>query len=115
MWSPEPEPKFKIAPRDLSELTTLSRHKSHLLSQITQIKNCLENVDSPLNQAGPKNKLALLSKIKGKIDVLQNERYRVLSDEELPNFESNLDKMEEDADNLESSLDSHNQNWYERS
>ncbi|GFQ80088.1 uncharacterized protein TNCT_325271 [Trichonephila clavata] len=93
-----------MAPRKPSELTVLSRRKSRLLGQITQIKNCLENVDSPLNQAGLKHKLASLSEIKGKIDALRNESYSVLSDEELPNFESSLDKMEEDADNLESHL-----------
>ncbi|GFQ84376.1 uncharacterized protein TNCT_629011 [Trichonephila clavata] len=92
-----------MAPRKPSELTVLSRRKSRLLGQITQIKNCLENVDSPLNQAGLKHKLASLSEIKGKIDTLRNESYSVLSDEELPNFESSLDKMEKDADNLESS------------
>ncbi|GFQ69426.1 DUF1758 domain-containing protein [Trichonephila clavata] len=92
-----------MAPRELSELTVLSRRKSHLLGQITRIKNCLENVDSPLNQAGLKNKLASLYEIKGKIDALRTESYNVLSDEEFPNFESSLDKMEEDADNLESS------------
>ncbi|GFR20898.1 hypothetical protein TNCT_647411 [Trichonephila clavata] len=90
-----------MAPRELSEFTLLSRHKSRLLCQIMRIKNCLENVDSPLNQAGLKNKLASLSEIKGKIDILRDESYSVLSDEELPNFESSLDKMEEDADNLE--------------
>ncbi|GFQ84517.1 hypothetical protein TNCT_735931 [Trichonephila clavata] len=57
-----------------------------------------------LNQAGRKNKLASLSEINGKIDVLLDESYSVLSDEELPNFESSLDKMEKDADNLEVSL-----------
>ncbi|GFR30868.1 integrase catalytic domain-containing protein [Trichonephila clavata] len=92
-----------MAPRELPELTVLSRRKSHL-SQITRIKNCLENVDSPLNQAGLKNKLASLFEIKGEIDVLRNESYSVLSDEELPNFKSSLDKMEEDADNLEDSV-----------
>ncbi|GFR14560.1 uncharacterized protein TNCT_453531 [Trichonephila clavata] len=93
-----------MAPRKLSELTVLIRRKSRLLGQITRIKNCLENVDSPLSQAGLKNKLASLSEIKGKIDVLRDESYSVLSDEELPNFESSLDKMEEDADNLKVSL-----------
>ncbi|GFR29560.1 uncharacterized protein TNCT_463151 [Trichonephila clavata] len=93
-----------MTPRKLSELTVLSRRKSRLLGQITRIKNCLENVDSPLNQAELKHKLATLSEIKGKIEALRNESYSVLSDEELPNFESSLDKMEEDADNLESHL-----------
>ncbi|GFR18915.1 hypothetical protein TNCT_611761 [Trichonephila clavata] len=93
-----------MAPRKFSELTVLSRHKSYTLGQITRIKKCLENVDSPLNQAGLKNKLASLSEIKGKIDVLRNKSYSVLSDEELPNFERSLDTMEEDADNLEVSL-----------
>ncbi|GFQ75436.1 hypothetical protein TNCT_395711 [Trichonephila clavata] len=93
-----------MAPRKLSELTVLSRRKSRLLGQLTRIKNCLENVDSPLNQAGLKHKLATLSEIMGKIEALRNESYSVLSDEELLNFESSLDKMEEDADNLESHL-----------
>ncbi|GFR15290.1 hypothetical protein TNCT_239261 [Trichonephila clavata] len=93
-----------MAPKKLSELTVLSRRKSRLLGQIMRIKNCLENLNSLLNQAGLKNKLASLSENKGKIDVLQNESYSVLSDEELPNFGSSLDKMEEDAGNLEASL-----------
>ncbi|GFQ69444.1 uncharacterized protein TNCT_723651 [Trichonephila clavata] len=93
-----------MAPRKLSELTVLSRRNSRLLGQFTRIKNCFENVDSPLNQAGLKNKLASLSEIKGKIDVLREESYSVLSDEELPNFESSLDKMEEDANNLKVSF-----------
>ncbi|GFX45462.1 hypothetical protein TNCV_2739991 [Trichonephila clavipes] len=81
-----------MAPRELSELTVLSRRKSHLLGQITRIKNSLDNVDSPLNEVGLKKKLASLSEVKAKIEVLRNESYSVLSDEELPNFEDSLER-----------------------
>ncbi|GFT95846.1 uncharacterized protein TNCV_311981 [Trichonephila clavipes] len=67
-------------------------------------ENSLENVDSPLNQVEKRTKLASLSEVKAKIDKLRTESYRVLSDEELMDFESSLDTMEVDADNLEVSL-----------
>ncbi|GFS67045.1 hypothetical protein TNCV_2125521 [Trichonephila clavipes] len=47
---------------------------------------------------------ASLSEVETKIDYLRNEIYRVLSDEELKNFEDSLDRMNQDADNLEVSL-----------
>ncbi|GFV46427.1 DUF1758 domain-containing protein [Trichonephila clavipes] len=66
--------------------------------------NSLENVDSPLNQVEIRTKLASLSEVKAKIDKLRTESYRVLSDEELMDFETSLDTMEVDADNLEDSV-----------
>ncbi|GFW92832.1 integrase catalytic domain-containing protein [Trichonephila clavipes] len=93
-----------MAPKELSELTVFNRRKAHLLGQITRIRNSLENVDSPLNQVEIRTKLASLSEVKAKIDKLRTESYRVLSDEELMDFEASLDTMEVDADNLEVSL-----------
>ncbi|GFW74109.1 DUF1758 domain-containing protein [Trichonephila clavipes] len=93
-----------MAPKELSELTVFNRRKAHLLGQITRIRNSLENVDSPLNQVEIRTKLASLSEVKAKIDKLRTESYRVLSDEELIDFEASLDTMEVDADNLEVSL-----------
>ncbi|GFY02362.1 uncharacterized protein TNCV_3502441 [Trichonephila clavipes] len=93
-----------MAPKELSDLTVFNRRKAHLLGQITRIRNFLENVDSPLNQVEIRTKLASLSEVKAKIDKLQTESYRVLSDEELMDFEASLDTMEVDADNLEVSL-----------
>ncbi|GFX62287.1 uncharacterized protein TNCV_3306601 [Trichonephila clavipes] len=93
-----------MAPKELSELTVFNRRKAHLLGQITRIRNSLENVDSPLNQVEIRTKLASLSEVKAKIDKLRTESYRVLSDEELMDFETSLDTMEVDADNLEVSL-----------
>ncbi|GFS48399.1 DUF1758 domain-containing protein, partial [Trichonephila clavipes] len=93
-----------MAPKELSELTVFNRRKAHLLGQITRIRNSLENVDSPLNQVEIRTKLASLSEVKAKIDKLRTESYRVLSDEELMDFEASLDTMEVDADNLEASL-----------
>ncbi|GFW41652.1 integrase catalytic domain-containing protein [Trichonephila clavipes] len=93
-----------MAPKELSELTVFNRRKAHLLGQITRIRNTLENVDSPLNQVEIRTKLGSLSEVKAKIDKLRTESYRVLSDEELIDFEASLDTMEEDADNLEVSL-----------
>ncbi|GFV27675.1 integrase catalytic domain-containing protein [Trichonephila clavipes] len=93
-----------MAPKELSELTVFNRRKAHLLGQITRIRNSLENVDSPLNQVEIRTKLASLSEVKAKIDKLWTESYRVLSDEELMDFEASLDTMEVDADNLEVSL-----------
>ncbi|GFS48529.1 uncharacterized protein TNCV_309651 [Trichonephila clavipes] len=78
--------------------------ETHLLGQIIRIRNSLENVDSPLNQVEIRTKLASLSEVKAKIDKLRTESYRVLSDEELMDFEASLDTMEVDADNLEVSL-----------
>ncbi|GFX91978.1 hypothetical protein TNCV_5004421 [Trichonephila clavipes] len=49
-----------MAPKQLLKLTVLSGRKSHLLGQITRIKNSLESVDSPINQVELKNKLASL-------------------------------------------------------
>ncbi|GFY18745.1 uncharacterized protein TNCV_2399651 [Trichonephila clavipes] len=100
----EPEPKIKMAPKELAELTVFNRRKAHLFGQITRIRNSLENVDSPLNQVEIRTKLASLSEVKAKIDKLRTESYRVLSDEELMDFEASLDTMEVDADNLEVSL-----------
>ncbi|GFV39406.1 pro-Pol polyprotein [Trichonephila clavipes] len=93
-----------MAPKELSELTVFNRRKAHLLGQITRIRNSLENVDSPLNQVEIRTKLASLSEVKAKIDKLRTESYRILSDEELIDFETSLDTMEVDADNLEVSL-----------
>ncbi|GFX22326.1 integrase catalytic domain-containing protein [Trichonephila clavipes] len=93
-----------MAPKELSELTVFNRRKAHLLCQITRIRNSLENVDSPLNQVEIRTKLASLSEVKAKIDKLRTESYRVLSDEELMDFETSLDTMKVDADNLEVSL-----------
>ncbi|GFW69086.1 uncharacterized protein TNCV_2919841 [Trichonephila clavipes] len=93
-----------MAPKELSELTMFNRRKAHLLGQITRIRNSLENVDSPLNQVEIRTKLASLSEVKAKIDKLRTESYRILSDEELMDFETSLDTMEVDADNLEVSL-----------
>ncbi|GFV08186.1 integrase catalytic domain-containing protein [Trichonephila clavipes] len=93
-----------MAPKELSELTVFNRRKAHLLGQITRIRNALENVDSPLNQVEKRTKLASLSEVKAKIDKLRTESYRILSDEELMDFETSLDTMEVDADNLEVSL-----------
>ncbi|GFY24394.1 integrase catalytic domain-containing protein [Trichonephila clavipes] len=93
-----------MAPKELSELTVFNRRKAHLLGQITRIRNSLENVDSPLNQVKIRTKLASLSEVKAKIDKLRTESYRILSDEELMDFETSLDTMEVDADNLEVSL-----------
>ncbi|GFW22153.1 integrase catalytic domain-containing protein [Trichonephila clavipes] len=93
-----------MAPKELSELTVFNRRKAHLLGQITRIRNSLENVDSPLNQVEIRTKLASLSEVKAKIDKLRTESYRILSDEELMDFETSLDTMEVDADNLEVSL-----------
>ncbi|GFW72766.1 integrase catalytic domain-containing protein [Trichonephila clavipes] len=93
-----------MAPKELSELTVFNRRKAHLLGQITRIRNSLENVDSPLNQVEIRTKLASLSEVKAKIDKLRTESYRILSDEELMDFEASLDTMEVDADNLEVSL-----------
>ncbi|GFT23059.1 integrase catalytic domain-containing protein [Trichonephila clavipes] len=93
-----------MAPKELSELTVFNRRKAHLLGQITRIRNSLENVDSPLNQVEIRTKLASLSEVKAEIDKLRTESYRVLSDEELMDFETSLDTMEVDADNLEVSL-----------
>ncbi|GFU12921.1 integrase catalytic domain-containing protein [Trichonephila clavipes] len=93
-----------MAPKELSELTVFNRRKAHLLGQITRIRNSLENVDSPLNQVEIRTKVASLSEVKAKIDKLRTESYRVLSDEELMDFEASLDTMEVDADNLEVSL-----------
>ncbi|GFU42037.1 hypothetical protein TNCV_4677181 [Trichonephila clavipes] len=90
-----------MAPKELSELTVFNRRKAHLLGQITRIRNSLENVDSPLNQVEKRTKLASLSEVKAKIDKLRTESYRILSDEELMDFETSLDTMEVDADNLE--------------
>ncbi|GFW74464.1 integrase catalytic domain-containing protein [Trichonephila clavipes] len=90
-----------MAPKELSELTVFNRRKAHLLCQITRIRNSLENVDSPLNQVEIRTKLASLSEVKAKIDKLRTESYRVLSDEELMDFEASLYTMEVDADNLE--------------
>ncbi|GFV49408.1 DUF1758 domain-containing protein [Trichonephila clavipes] len=90
-----------MAPKELSKLTVFNRRKAHLLGQITRIRNSLENVDSPLNQVEIRTKLASLSEVKAKIDKLRTESYRVLSDEELMDFEASLDTMEVDADNLE--------------
>ncbi|GFX00782.1 hypothetical protein TNCV_4577491 [Trichonephila clavipes] len=93
-----------MAPKELSELTVFNRRKAHLLGQITRIRNSLENVDSPLNQVEIRTKLASLSEVKAKIDKLRTESYRILSDEELMDFETSLDTMEVDADNLEDSV-----------
>ncbi|GFV74986.1 integrase catalytic domain-containing protein [Trichonephila clavipes] len=93
-----------MAPKELSELTVFNRRKANLLGQITRIRNSLENVDSPLNQVEIRTKLASLSEVKAKIDKLRTESYRILSDEELMDFETSLDTMEVDADNLEVSL-----------
>ncbi|GFS99906.1 integrase catalytic domain-containing protein [Trichonephila clavipes] len=93
-----------MAPKELSELTVFNRREAHLFGQITRIRNSLENVDSPLNQVEIRTKLASLSEVKAKIDKLRTESYRVLSDEELMDFEASLDTMEVDADNLEVSL-----------
>ncbi|GFW04242.1 integrase catalytic domain-containing protein [Trichonephila clavipes] len=93
-----------MAPKELSELTVFNRRKAHLLGQITRIRNSLENVDSPLNQVEIRTKLASLSEVKAKIDKLRTESYRILSDEELMDFETSLDTMEVDADNLEVSI-----------
>ncbi|GFS83699.1 integrase catalytic domain-containing protein [Trichonephila clavipes] len=93
-----------MALKELSELTVFNRRKAHLLGQITRIRNSLENVDSPLNQVEKRTKLASLSEVKAKIDKLRTESYRILSDEELMDFETSLDSMEVDADNLEVSL-----------
>ncbi|GFW08752.1 integrase catalytic domain-containing protein [Trichonephila clavipes] len=93
-----------MAPKELSELTVFNRRKANLLGQITRIRNSLENVDLPLNQVEIRTKLASLSEVKAKIDKLRTESYRVLSDEELMDFEASLDTMEVDADNLESHL-----------
>ncbi|GFW09715.1 uncharacterized protein TNCV_867781 [Trichonephila clavipes] len=93
-----------MAPKELSELTMFNRRKAHLLGQITRIRNSLENVDSPLNQVEIRTKLASLSEVKAKIDKLRTESYRILSDEELMDFETSLDTKEVDADNLEVSL-----------
>ncbi|GFW91384.1 integrase catalytic domain-containing protein [Trichonephila clavipes] len=93
-----------MAPKELSELTMFNRRKAHLLGQITRIRNSLENADSPLNQVEIRTKLASLSEVKAKIDKLRIESYRILSDEELMDFETSLDTMEVDADNLEVSL-----------
>ncbi|GFX82049.1 integrase catalytic domain-containing protein [Trichonephila clavipes] len=93
-----------MAPKELPELTMFNRRKAHLLGQITRIRNSLENVDSPLNQVEIRTKLASLSEVKAKIDKLRTESYRILSDEELMDFETSLDTMEVDADNLEVSL-----------
>ncbi|GFS75065.1 uncharacterized protein TNCV_1397011 [Trichonephila clavipes] len=93
-----------MAPKELSELTVFNRRKAHLLGQITCTRNSLENVDSPLNQVEIRTKFASLSEVKAKIDKLRTESYRVLSDEELMDFEASLDTMEVDADNLEVSL-----------
>ncbi|GFV52374.1 DUF1758 domain-containing protein [Trichonephila clavipes] len=93
-----------MSPKELSELTVFNRRKAHLLGQITRIRNSLENEDSPLNQVEIRTKLASLSEVKAKIDKLRTESYRVLSDEELMDFEASLDTMEGDADNLEVSL-----------
>ncbi|GFS86062.1 integrase catalytic domain-containing protein [Trichonephila clavipes] len=93
-----------MAPKELSELTVFNRRKAHLLGQFTRIRNSLENVDSPLNQVEIRTKLASLSEVKAKIDKLRTESYRVLSDEELMDFEASLDTVEVDADNLEVSL-----------
>ncbi|GFX63420.1 uncharacterized protein TNCV_3620231 [Trichonephila clavipes] len=93
-----------MAPKELSELTVFNRRKAHLLGQITRIRNSLENVDSPLNQVEIRTKVASLSEVKAKIDKLRTESYRVLSDEELMDFETSLDTMEVDVDNLEVSL-----------
>ncbi|GFV89176.1 integrase catalytic domain-containing protein [Trichonephila clavipes] len=90
-----------MAPKELSELTVFNRRKAHLLGQITRIRNSSENVDSPLNKVEIRTKLASLSEVKAKIDKLQTESYRVLSDEELMDFEASLNTMEVDADNLE--------------
>ncbi|GFX39288.1 DUF1758 domain-containing protein [Trichonephila clavipes] len=90
-----------MALKELSELTVFNRRKAHLLGQITRIRNSLENVDSPLNQVEIRTELASLSEVKAKIDKLRTESYRVLSDEELMDFEASLDTMEVDADNLE--------------
>ncbi|GFW41128.1 uncharacterized protein TNCV_3399041 [Trichonephila clavipes] len=83
-----------MAPKELSELTMFNRRKAHLLGQITRIRNSLENVDSPLNQVEIRTKLASLSEVKAKIDKLRTESYRILSDEELMDFETSLDTME---------------------
>ncbi|GFX99310.1 integrase catalytic domain-containing protein [Trichonephila clavipes] len=93
-----------MAPKELSELTVFNRRKAHLLGQITRIRNSLENVDSPLNQVEIRTKVASLSEVKAKIDKLRTESYRIHSDEELMDFETSLDTMEVDADNLEMSL-----------
>ncbi|GFS99703.1 integrase catalytic domain-containing protein [Trichonephila clavipes] len=93
-----------MSPKELSELTVFNRRKAHLLVQITRIRNSFENVDSPLNQVEIRTKLASLSEVKAKIEKLRTESYRVLSDEELMDFEASLDTMEVDADNLEVSL-----------
>ncbi|GFU55476.1 uncharacterized protein TNCV_2812921 [Trichonephila clavipes] len=87
-----------MAPKELSELTVFNRRKAHLLGQITRIRNSLENVESPLNQVEIRTKLASLSEVKAKIDKLRTESYRVLSDEELMDFETSLDTMEVDAE-----------------
>ncbi|GFU62856.1 integrase catalytic domain-containing protein [Trichonephila clavipes] len=81
-----------------------TKESTSVLGQITRIRNSLENVDSPLNQVEIRTKLASLSEVKAKIDKLRTESYRVLSDEELMDFEASLDTMEVDADNLEVSL-----------
>ncbi|GFY00701.1 uncharacterized protein TNCV_2140941 [Trichonephila clavipes] len=96
--------KIQNGSKELSELTVFNRRKAHLLGQITRIRNSLENVDSPLNQVEKRTKLASLSEVKAKIDKLRTESYRILSDEELMDFETSLDTMEVDADNLEVSL-----------
>ncbi|GFY24036.1 hypothetical protein TNCV_1010891 [Trichonephila clavipes] len=108
-----------MAPKELSELTVFNRRKAHLLGQITRIRNSLENVDSPLNQVEIRTKLASLSEVKAKIDKLRTESYRVLSDEELIDFEASLDTMEVDADNLEvsysdQSVHDHSQKFIEK-
>ncbi|GFU85336.1 uncharacterized protein TNCV_2386411 [Trichonephila clavipes] len=82
----------------------LDKESTSARSEITRIRNSLENVDSPLNQVEIRTKLASLSEVKAKIDKLRTESYRVLSDEELMDFEASFDTMEVDADNLEVSL-----------
>ncbi|GFW93556.1 DUF1758 domain-containing protein [Trichonephila clavipes] len=88
----------------LEEIIRLNKESTSARSDYTHYRTSLENVDSPLNQVEIRTKLASLSEGKAKIDKLRTESYRVLSDEELMDFEASLDTMEVDADNLESHL-----------
>ncbi|GFY22651.1 hypothetical protein TNCV_2179121 [Trichonephila clavipes] len=94
-----------MVPSVLSLPTLLCRRQSHLLRQITRIKKLFGKCGFAIESSWIKNKLASLPEDKAKIDFLRNEScYSFLSDEEIPNFEDSLDKMEEDADKLEVSL-----------
>ncbi|GFV95051.1 hypothetical protein TNCV_1030491 [Trichonephila clavipes] len=105
LWSvSSPSQKSKWLQKNYQNSPCLTEGKHICSVRSHALETPWKNVDSPLNQVEIRTKLASLSEVKAKIDKLRTESYRVLSDEELMDFETSLDTMEVDADNLEVSL-----------